>query len=448
MTMPRHLFDRSAGSQVSGLASSPADNAWNVNFDTGTVNRNNRNNHNRALAVCRPLPASESQGVTYKELYQSLVKARRGKVASANQVRFDHCWMDRLLELQQQLNNFTWKPKPSTCFIVKRPKARQIHAPDFADRVVHHAIVPPLEAVYEPAFIFDSYANRKGKGSHKAVQRVQQFARQVASGQGRGWYLQIDIKNFFPSINREKLWRRMRPPLERAEVAPWIMHATHALLRQSVEKTGVIYRCTPEELAHVPAYKRLENAAPNCGMPAGNLSSQFLANVYLDPLDQYVKRVLRVKRYVRYVDDMVLIHRDRAQLETWLEQIRAFLRNELGLELKDDIRLRPLTCGIDFLGYVTYPTHTRVRRRVLQHTTAALNEWRAEHLRGREAIGTPDDFRHLQSIWASSKGHMRHANTWRLQQTIHRRNPWLRPLTDVRRTFSYRLEGRALRIRI
>jgi RNA-directed DNA polymerase len=447
MTMPRHLRDRSAGSQVSGLASSPADNAWIVNFDTGNINRNNRNNHNRALAVCRPVPASESQGVTYKELYQALRKARHGKVASANQLRFDYLWMDRLLELQKALNTFTWKPRPSTCFVVQRPKARQIHAPDFSDRVVHHAIVPTLEAEYDPTFIFDSYANRKGKGSHKAVQRVQQFVRQVHSGQGGGWYLQIDIKNFFPSLSREKLWTRMKPRLERSGIAPWIMRATHALLRQSVEKTGVIYRCRPEELARVPEYKRLENAAPGCGLPAGNLSSQFLANVYLDPFDQFVKRTLRVKRYVRYVDDMVLIHRDRAQLEEWLEKIRDFLRYELALEIKDGIILRPLTSGIDFLGYVTFPTHTLVRRRVLQHANEKLQDWSRQHMDKNGATGTPADYRQVQSLWASYCGHMRHANSWRLRQRFHRRLPWLASLTDVRRRFSYQLEGKHIHIR-
>jgi hypothetical protein len=435
-----------AGSQVDGIAPRAL---WQVNGNNGNVNYNNRNN-NGFVRPCRVVarPGECKGGVELKDLYRALQAARRRKKPSSNQLSFELRWMDRLLDLQQQLNTYTWKPRPATCFISQRPKARQIHAPDFADRVVHHAVVPSWEAVFEPIYIYDSYANRKGKGSHKAVQRVQQFVRQVASGQGGGWYLQIDIRNFFPSVNRKRLWRYMKPRLARAGIAPWIMHATHALLRQSVEKTGVVYRCTPEELARVPAYKRLENAAPNCGLPAGNLSSQFLANVYLNPFDQFVKHVLRVKRYVRYVDDMILIHRDRAQLEAWLEQIRAFLRGELGLELKDDVRLRPLASGIDFLGYVSYPTHTRVRRRVLQHARASLNAWRAEHLRGRQATGTPDDFRRLQSTWSSYQGHMRHANAWRLQQIIHRRHPWLRPLADVRRTFSHQLEGRSLRIRI
>ena len=447
MTMPRHLSNRSAGSQEQELASS-SDYAWVVNFNTGNVNYNNRDLHYRALAVCRPVPASESQGVTYKELYQALVKARRGKKASVNQMRFDQCWMDGLLDLQQAINSFTWKPGPTVCFIAQNPKARQIHAPLFRDRVAHHAVVPPLEAEWEPTFIHDSYANRKGKGSHKAVQCVRKHMRQVFSGQGGGWYLQLDIKNFFNTISREKLWLIMKPRMERAGMAQWIMHATHALLRHSVAKTGVIYRCTPEEMARVPAYKRLENSAPGCGLPIGNYSSQFLANVYMDPFDQFVKRALGVKRYCRYVDDFVLIHRDRAQLELWLEKIRIYLRDELSLELKDDIRLRPLASGIDFLGYIVYPTHTRVRHRVLTHAHEAFQSWSNTHIRDNKAVATPADYRRLTSIWASYQGHMRHANSHRLQQRILARQPWLKSLTSTKRRFNHELEGLHISIKV
>ncbi|MDR3445944.1 RNA-directed DNA polymerase [Dyella sp.] len=448
MTMPRHHLDRSAGSQARGLASSPSDYAWNVNFNSGNVNYNNRDNHNRALAVCRPAPASEGQGVTYKELYQALVKARRGKVASVNQMRFDYRWMDGLLELQQAINSRTWSPRKTTCFIATRPKTREIHAPDFADRVVHHCIVPKLEAIYEPTFIFDSFANRKRKGSHKAVERLRGFARQVYSGQGGGWYLQLDIRNYFLSLHRPTLYKMLKERMVKHAVPDHVQHVVHALLRHSVAKQGVIHCSTPAERAQVPPHKQLENAGPGCGLPIGNLTSQFFANVYLDKLDQFVKRVLRVDRYVRYVDDFVLVHRDRAQLETWLAQIRTFLRDELKLELKDDIRLRSLSAGIDFLGYVIYPTHTRVRRRVLRHANESLSAWRQNHTHGDQAHATPEDYRRLDSIWASYQGHMRHANAHRLQQRMLDRQPWLKTLTSTKRRFSHKLEGQRITIKV
>ena len=447
MTTPRYPNGCLAGSQVRGDAGS-ARSFFYVNMNNGNVNNNNANNRLRARPVRRAAPASECQGgVTVRELYNAMRAARRKKRPSANQLKFELRWMDRLIEFEGAINTGRWSPAPATCFIATRPKAREIHAPDFGDRVVHHWLVPQLESIYEPSFIFDSYANRKGKGSHAAVKRLQQFVCQVHSGQGGGWYLQLDVHNFFNSIHRPTLWQMLKARLMRAGLSEMALKVTHALLRHPVERQGVIYRSTAAERRLVPPHKRLENAAPGCGLPIGNLSSQFFANVYLDKLDQFMKHELKAKRYLRYVDDFVLVHRDRAVLERWQAEIETFLARELRLKLKPDIRLRPLSAGIDFLGYVVYPTHTRIRPRVLRHAKAAIATWRQQHMRRGEASGTPEDFRRIRSIWSSYQGHMRHANSWRLQQTFHRRQPWLMPLTSTRRRFSHRLEGRRLHIR-
>ena len=199
--------------------------------------------------------------------------------------------------------------------------------------------------------------------------------------------------------------------------------------------------------ARVPPHKRLENAAPGCGLPIGNLSSQFFANVYLDALDQFVKHRLKVKRYVRYVDDFVLIHESREQLLAWQHEIERFLQDELRLRLKPGARLRPLRAGIDFLGYVILPTHTRVRRRVVTHARSALAAWAVEHIRGGNvAQGTPEAFRRLRSVWGSYSGHFRHADAWRLQESLHGQFGWLGPLTANSRRFHPRQEGRRVRI--
>jgi hypothetical protein len=448
MTTPRYLDGCVAGSKADGKAPRAL---WQVNGNNGNVNYDNRDNNNGVVRPCRVVPRpGECKGgeVSVEALHRAWQAARRRKQPSRNQLAFEVHWMDRLLDLQQQLNTGTWSPLPTTCFIASRPKAREIHAPDFADRVVHDWLVPQLEAIYEPGFIFDSYSNRKGKGTHKAVERVRQFVREVHSGQGAGWYLQLDVRNFFPSIHRPTLWTMLKDRLTRAGLSEVALRTTHALLRHSVQAQGIRYRCTEAERARVPMHKRLENAPAGCGLPIGNLSSQFFANVYLDKLDQFVKHVLKAKRYVRFVDDFVLVHHDRAVLAEWKERIEQFLADELQLKLKDDVRLRPLSAGIDFLGYVVYPTHTRVRKRVLRHATVALAEWRDAHLQDRVATGTPADFRRLQSVWASYQGHFRHADAHRLQQTILRRHRWLAPLANAKRRFSYRLEGKGLRIEV
>src|SRR6185312_2092301 len=316
MTTPRYPQGCSAGSQVRGDAGSPSA-FWQVNGNNGNLNNDNRNNKAFARPCRFVARAGECQGeqVTVRALYDAWRAARRHKKPSENQLAFELHWKDQLLELQQQLNDGTWKPQPTTCFIAQRPKAREIHAPDFADRVVHHWLVPQLEAICEPAFVADSYSNRRGKGTHKAVGRLRQFVRQVHSGQGGGWYLQLDVANFFPSIHRPTLWTMLKARLTRAGLPAIALQTTHALLRQSVQAQGIHYRCTAAERARVPLHKRLENVPAGRGLPIGNLSSQFFANVYLDALDQFVKHQLKAKRYLRYVDDFVLVHRDRAQLE-------------------------------------------------------------------------------------------------------------------------------------
>lgn len=422
MTTQSYPWGWGAGSKVSGKALAPSGYAWNVNLNNGNSNRNNQTNDNHVRAV----RVGECQdAVSFRDLHAAWREARRGKVPSLDQTGFDARWTDRLFEIRDRLNAGTWKPQAPTCFIATAPKAREIHAPAFADRVVHHYVVPRLEAIYEPTFIHDSFSNRKGKGTHASVARLRAFVREVASGQGGGFYLQLDIRNFFNSIHRPTLYRLLKARMERAGLALPLRRAVHALLDHSTEKTGVFYACTEAERAAVPAHKRLENSAPGCGIAIGNLSSQFFANVYLDQLDQFVKHALKVQRYVRYVDDFVLVHRDLVQLDAWKLEIQAFLTRELGLDLKADQRLRPLAAGIDFLGYVIYPTHTVVRRRVVAHARARLADWERRHVRDGHVTHRRRHLEALRSMYASYAGHFSHASSYRLRCRLFNRFTWL-----------------------
>ena len=415
MTMQCYPEGCAAGSEAREIAS-PSGYAWNVNLNDGNSNRNNQSNHNHVRAVrageCR-------DAVTFRALYLSWRAARRGKKPSRDQLAFEMDWPDRLIELQDGLNAGTWRPSPPTCFVQLMPKAREIHAPAFADRVVHHWLVPQLERLYEPTFIHDSYSNRSGKGTHAAVRRLRSFVRQVHSGQGRGYYLQLDVRNFFNSIHRRTLWEILKARMDRAGLSETVQRATHALLNYPIERTGVIRACTEAEHAAVPPHKRLENSAPGYGIAIGNLSSQFFANVYLDRLDQFVKHRLKARRYLRYVDDFVLVHQDRAQLEAWRDEITAFLRADLRLELKADQKLRPLTAGVDFLGYVIFPTHSVVRRRVISHCRAKLAAFERSSDRSDAAL------ERLRSTWASYFAHFMHADSYRLRVLLFDRFPWL-----------------------
>ena len=436
MTKPRYPHPGCvAWSQVYGEADGGvAASAWYVDSNNGNVNNNHRNNSGFGLAARRVGEFQGDQvGVTFRALHQAWRRARRKKVPSHNQLQFDRQWIDGLLQLEGDIAAGRWVPRPSTCFIATRPKAREIHAPDFGDRVVHHWLVPQLEAVYEPTFIHDSYANRRGKGTHAAVMRAQAFCRQVHSGEGGGWYLQLDIHNFFNSIHRPTLWAMLKKRLQRAGLSDQALRVAHALLRQDPLSPGVRVRATTGELDQVPMHKRLSSARPGCGLPIGNLSSQFFANVYLDALDQFVKHTLKARRYLRYVDDFVLFHHDRAQLETWLGQIERFLAESLKLSLKPDIRLRRLTDGLDFLGYIIRPTHTLVRPRVVAHARDALTTWEREHVTGDRVHAKPAAIREIQAIAASYDGVLSHASAHRLRGNVARRFPWLARVRALRR---------------
>ncbi len=445
MTSPRYLDGCADGSQVRGDAA-PLNPAARVVvwFDDGNVNNNNDNNRARARAV---RVVGEFQGASlFQQLHAAYRRARRGKKPSANQLNFETHWADRLLDLERSITAGTWEPQPYTCFVATRPKAREIHAPDFGDRVVHHWLVAQLEPPFERRFADCSFANRTSRGTHAAVQRAQRYMREVQSGQGGGWYLQLDIANFFYSIRRDLLWDMLKRAMVRFGLPEQTQRAAHALLRRPADAHGVTYRSTAAQRALVPRHKQLANAAPGRGLPIGNLPSQFIANVYLDRLDQFVKHRLRAKRYLRYVDDFVLFHHDRDQLARWKDEIEAFLHRDLGLALKDDVRVRRLTDGLDFLGYVIHPTHTRVRRRVVAHANAALADWERAHVRRRHLQATPAELRGIRSTLASYEGHFRHADSFRLRRAIHRRYPWLQAAT-VGRRFHHSLEDRTLRIR-
>ncbi len=407
----------------------------------------------QTVSVQTPRTASPrvSVRVSLAQCHAAWLAARRGKKPSANQLRFASRWLQHLQQLQADLGAGTWVPRRTVSFVVNRPKTREIHAPDFADRVVHHWLVPQLEALYEPVFIYDSYANRRGKGSHAAVDRLQAFmrAQQNACG-GKGWFLQLDVHNFFNTIHRPTLYQLLTSRLDaKAGSHLPLRSLCHKLLAHPVQEAVR----NPEAVQRVPPHKRLCNAPAGCGLPIGNLTSQFFANVYLNELDQFVKHSLKVRHYVRYVDDFVLLADNPAQLRLWHSQIAEFLLTRLRLKLKDEHRLAPLQAGVDFLGYVVYPHHRRVRRRVVQHCKAKLQAWQELHVRAvpaAAAVGprvregdeknsirlqaNAQQLTQLQHMLASYWGHFAHAHSVRLRHALFARYGWLRALFHINPT--------------
>lgn len=382
-------------------------------------------------------------------LYQAFRVCRRGKRGTRKAQRYEMRLLDNLVTAAQALRQRVWRPSRAIRFVVRHPKPREILAADFGDRVVHHLLVPWFERRFEPVFIHDSFANRRGKGSHAAVARLQGFT----CAQPEAFFLQLDIANFFNRINRRRLFEllthrvnrdQQRPPHDPRHADP--SEAAQALWLARVLLTGnpaetACFQGRPAELARVPPHKQLINAPPETGLPIGNLTSQFFANVYLNELDQFIKHRLKVRHYVRYVDDFVLIHPDRAQLETWRAAIAGFLGESLGLELRDAGRLAPVANGIDFLGYIVRPAYRLVRRRVVGHLHERLNAQARVICRSDGVLDlAPGRADAVQATLASYLGHFRHAQSARPIRETFERHPWLTHLLSAVGTDPVRLQ--------
>ncbi len=309
---------------------------------------------------------------SYENLYRAYLDCRKNKRNTPAAILFEMNAEEHLFQLQHELTDRSFRPSTSSCFVTKNPKLREIFAADFRDRITHHLLVRYLEAIWEPVFIYDSYASRPGKGTHLAVQRLQKFSRKVTCNCTRpAYYLQLDIKNFFMSINKQILYALIRSRCQQEEML-WL-----ASILIFHDPTEDYHLKSPKALLNqIPRQKSLFGVERDYGLPIGNLTSQFFANVYLNGLDQFVKHVLKCRFYMRYVDDFVLLHPCNEQLRTWQQQIESFLHSKLELRLNPArTRLRPLNNGIDFVGYIVRPSYILCRNRVVHNLETRLREF-------------------------------------------------------------------------
>ena len=365
-------------------------------------------------------------------VYNAYRRCRRRKRGTRNALRFERNLEENLVSLHEELSSGRYRPGSSVAFLVEKPKKLEIFAADFRDRVVHHVLVGHLEPYWEKRFIHDSYACRKGKGTHAGVDRVQTFARRAtANGTHLAWYLQLDVRGFFISLNRKILFDR----LSARERDPAVLWLIGLLVFHEPALDCCLRDSRRSDFDQLPAHKTLFKAAPHCGLPIGNLTSQFFANVYLDALDQYVKHVLKVRYYLRYCDDMVLLSRERSALEDWEKQIAVFLGDRLKLLLNNRRKLGPISNGIDFLGYIVRPDYLLVRRRVTGALRQRLTEAEqaltrsglSEYTDGRSVFPWPHSRIAEVAQWLNSYlGHIRKASAYNLIADFRKRFWWLR----------------------
>jgi retron-type reverse transcriptase len=365
-------------------------------------------------------------------LWRAYRACRKGKRQTRDTQAYEARLLDNLVSTRDALASASWRPSPLLAFVVAEPKRREIHAAPFGDRVVHHLLVERLARLYEPIFIHDSCANRKGKGTHFAVDRLQGFMRQ---GREPLFALQLDIANFFNRIHRPTLFRLIQHRLVRAvrrqglarEEARALQAHCRALLAND-PSSGVRRKGSAASFASVPPHKRLSGQEAGRGLPIGNLTSQFFANVYLNELDQFVKHELKVRHYVRYVDDFVLLHADPAQLLAWRDAIETFLAERLGLELKERTEPKPVAAGVDFLGYIVRPHYRLVRRRTVRRFQRVLAAFERRQVRANALSLAPGARDTLRAQIASYRAHLSHAASHRLWQRSVACFPWLAEL--------------------
>lgn len=280
---------------------------------------------------------------TYKNLYQKLcskenlalafIKAQKRKSKKHYVIEFKDNLDNNLDLLRIELLNEDYEPRPLKTFVIREPKTRKIRKSYFRDRIVHHAICNILDPIFEKRFIYDSFANRKGKGALKAIQRFDKFKQKVSKNNTKNCYVfKADIKHYFDEV-------------------------THSILINILRK-----KINDERLISL-ILKVLKNHSDMVGMPLGNMTSQFFANVFLNELDQFVKNELKAKYYIRYVDDFVILHDNKNILKSYKKSIDIFLKEKLQLELhttKSKILL--LKQGILFLGFRNFYYHRLLRR--------------------------------------------------------------------------------------
>ena len=300
----------------------------------------------------------------------------RGKKSRKDVLEFERNLMGNILELHNDLKNKTYKHSEYHAFNISDPKPRNIHKAKVRDRLLHHAIYRKLYPFFDRTFISDSYSCRINKGTHKAIQRFKKFSDKVSKNNTKTvWVLKGDIRKFFANIDHNILKSILQKYIQNENIL-W-------LLSQIIGSFNTKSR-------------------HGVGLPLGNLTSQILVNIYMNEFDQLVKHKLKVKYYIRYADDFVVLSDNKKYLENILVKMKEFLENNLNLQMHPDkVFIKTIYSGVDFLGWIHFPDH-----RILRTSTKRRMYKRIEEME-----------RKIETI-QSYLGLLSHGNTYKLRQKI------------------------------
>lgn len=341
---------------------------------------------------------------SFENLLSAFYLARRGNRYKSMAMDFDFNLEINLSKISWELFNGKYRPLPYKYFIVRDPKTRNIAAPHFRDRVVQHSLVSAIEPIFDKKFIYDSYACRKGKGTHFGLKRLKKFLQAARTCFGKDadiYVLQCDIRKYFQSVSWDILLEIMGKTIACSQT----MDLIQKIVTNHSAFCGKAVRLEPDEASVSVTQRR--------GLPIGNLTSQLFANIYLNELDHFVKETLRERWYGRYMDDFFIISGDKEELKKVKEKIGVFLKESLGLDLHPQkVSIKNVKEGVAFVGYRIFYDHILIRGSTL------LRMQRKLKIRRRQCQSGKISQKKLNQTISSFKGHLKHANAWRLSKKM------------------------------
>ena len=341
---------------------------------------------------------------TYRNLFPSICmfenlllasrQAQRGKRQEEAVAKFNVNLEKELFQLEEELQSRTYQPGPYHTFQISDPKPRMISAAPYRDRVVHHALCNIIAPILERSMIYDSYANRVGKGTHKAILRYQDFCRK------NKYVLKCDIRKYFPSIDHKILKEALRRKITCPDTL-WLIDA-------------IIDNSNPQEphLVYFPGDDLFGPAERRRGLPIGNLTSQLFGNFYLNAMDHLIKENLGCKYYIRYVDDFVIFHDDKPYLHKVKRQIELFLEKYRLILHPYKSKVFPVSTGIEFLGHRVFRDFRLLKKENVKRFKKRFQVMLSEYHAG--TLDIPKANQRIQ-CWVA---HASFSNTFRLRTKI------------------------------
>jgi len=332
---------------------------------------------------------------SFENLHLAYLRARKCKKYRDYVLEFSYNLEQNLLKLRKELLNQTYQHGSYREFIICDAKKRHIRAAPFRDRVVHHALCNIIEPIFDKSFIYDSYACREDKGTHRAIKRLQEFLKieSLLYAHNTSYCLQSDVSKYFNNIDHQILLSLIQRKIKDQKVIWLVKEILNSCHIRKIHENLFDFRIT--------------------GIPIGNLTSQLFANIYLNELDQFVKHQLRIKYYIRYMDDFLVLHPSKQKLYQIKQETQAFLQKKLNLELHPKkVNIFPVKDGVCFLGYRNFKDYRLLRKDTVKRFIKRTKIYQKKLAHG---LMTQKKFNNSLQSWSA---YASFANSWRLRKKL------------------------------